>query len=402
MLRMPSGCFEQTSSMTYPNVLVTDYMKRTKKINPEIQMKAEQYINLGYQRLVTFEVQGGGFSWFGDAPAHKVLTAYGLMEFSDMAKVHEVDPAVITRTQQWLAKQQKADGSWEQDQGGIAEGIINRQTDVLRTSAYIAWALADSGYKGPEVEKAVNYVAPKIDSVNDAYVAAVNANLMVACDRKGDRTLKALEKLVSLKVEKDKVVYWTSSAPTMTNGKGETADLETTGLAVYALLKSGRYPGLVNKALTYLVQNKDAFGTWQTTQATVWSMKALTLATDKATGETNAEVTVSLNGKKSESFAITPEDSDVMRQIDLKPLVQEGKNEVAIQFSGEGGALYQISARYYTPWTKTGPADELLSIDVNYDRTELAVNDFVTCNVRIANNQRGAANMVVVDLGIPP
>ena len=28
---MPWGCFEQTSSTTYPNVLALDYMQRTKK-----------------------------------------------------------------------------------------------------------------------------------------------------------------------------------------------------------------------------------------------------------------------------------------------------------------------------------------------------------------------------------
>src|SRR4029077_20492548 len=32
ILRMPGGCFEQTSSSTYPNVLALDYMKRTKKL----------------------------------------------------------------------------------------------------------------------------------------------------------------------------------------------------------------------------------------------------------------------------------------------------------------------------------------------------------------------------------
>jgi hypothetical protein len=59
LLRMPNGCFEQTSSTTYPNVLVTDYLKATKKTNPELQMKAEGFINAGYQRLVTFECKGG-------------------------------------------------------------------------------------------------------------------------------------------------------------------------------------------------------------------------------------------------------------------------------------------------------------------------------------------------------
>jgi uncharacterized protein YfaS (alpha-2-macroglobulin family) len=87
LLRMPYGCFEQTSSSTYPNVLAIDYMKRTKKLTPEVSAKAQGYITTGYQRLVTFEVPGGGFSWFGTAPANKILTAYGLMEFSDMSKL---------------------------------------------------------------------------------------------------------------------------------------------------------------------------------------------------------------------------------------------------------------------------------------------------------------------------
>ena len=67
ILRMPGGCFEQTSSSTYPNVLALDYMKRTKKLTPEVHAKAEGYIANGYQRLLTFEVPGGGFSWFGQA-----------------------------------------------------------------------------------------------------------------------------------------------------------------------------------------------------------------------------------------------------------------------------------------------------------------------------------------------
>jgi hypothetical protein len=91
ILRMPFGCFEQTSSATYPNVLALDYMKRTKKLTPEVHAKAEGFIANGYQRLLTFEVPGGGFSWFGNAPANKILTAYGLMEFSDMSRVHDVD-----------------------------------------------------------------------------------------------------------------------------------------------------------------------------------------------------------------------------------------------------------------------------------------------------------------------
>jgi len=41
-------------------------------------MQAEKkYVGTGYQRLLTFEVQGGGFSLFGQPPADPFLTAYG-------------------------------------------------------------------------------------------------------------------------------------------------------------------------------------------------------------------------------------------------------------------------------------------------------------------------------------
>ena len=85
-------------------------------------MKAEQYINLGYQRLITFEVKSsGGFSLFGNAPADRVLTAYGLHEFSDMSRVHDVDPALIERAGRWLLSQQEGDGSWKNDRGLVHE-----------------------------------------------------------------------------------------------------------------------------------------------------------------------------------------------------------------------------------------------------------------------------------------
>src|SRR5258707_1048293 len=61
IFQAPYGCFEQTSSTTYPNVLVLNYMKRTGRLTPEVEIKARKYINAGYQRLLTFEVPDGGF-----------------------------------------------------------------------------------------------------------------------------------------------------------------------------------------------------------------------------------------------------------------------------------------------------------------------------------------------------
>ncbi len=411
LLRMPFGCFEQTSSVTYPNILVLDYLKSTKQAKPELQMKAEQYINVGYQRLLSFEVEGGGFSWFGNPPAHKVLTAYGLLEFSDMSRVHEVDLNVISRTQHWLAGLQQKDGTWERDQGGIAEGIINRQTDTLRVTAYIAWALAESGYPGDSVERALGYLDKHWREAKDPYALAVIANAYLSGGGMADlghtyltdTTREVLAELAKMATVEDNIAYWKSAGPTFTSAQDGSADLETTALATYALVKSGRNVDLTNKAITYLIQSKDSFGTWQTTQATVWSLKALLLSLRKAAEEVDGTVTVSVNGTEAGSFRITQADYEVVRQVDAKNLVRVGENDVRITLKGKGAALYQIVSKYYLPWAMVQPPpDELLTIDVSYDRKLLATNDVITATVRVVNNDPRDANMVVIDLGLPP
>jgi uncharacterized protein YfaS (alpha-2-macroglobulin family) len=409
LLRMPFGCFEQTSSVTYPNVLVLDYLKSAKMAKPEVQMKAEQYINVGYQRLLSFEVKGegrlpgGGFSWFGDAPAHKVLTSYGLLEFRDMSRVHEVDENVITRTQNWLAGLQQKDGSWEPDQGGIAEGIINRQTDTLRVTAYITWALAESGYKGAGLEKAFAYLDARWREAKDPYALAVIANAYLSGGSKSAQLADVLAALAKLATIEGPVAYWKTDAPTFTSAKDGSADLETTALAAYALVKSGRYVDLTNKAITYLIRSKDSFGTWQTTQATVWALKTLLLSMRQAAQEMSGTATISVNGKEAASFEITPADYDVVRQVDARSLTQPGRNDVSISLRGKGSALYQIVAKYYMPWSLVKPAaTQQLTIDVSYDRTRLATDDIVTASVRVVNNEPLDANMVVMDLGLPP
>ncbi|MGA7416023.1 MAG: MG2 domain-containing protein, partial [Bryobacteraceae bacterium] len=261
ILRMPYGCFEQTSSSTYPNVLALDYMKRSKKITPEVHAKAEGFITNGYQRLLTFEVPGGGFSWFGNAPANKILTSYGLMEFSDMSKVHDVDPKLIQRTQQWLASQQKADGSWPSDRNFINEGATDRYNfNALRITAYIAWALANTKYQGPAVDRAKQYLENYQGAKTDPYTLAVIANFATAYEKDQGFTSRAVEKLLEARTERDDKAWWTTEE-TSVYGMGESATIETTGLAAQALLSSGRATATVRKALAYLASKKDASGT---------------------------------------------------------------------------------------------------------------------------------------------
>ncbi|HQR37873.1 MAG TPA: MG2 domain-containing protein [Blastocatellia bacterium] len=404
ILRMPGGCFEQTSSSTYPNVLVMDYLKTSKKLTPEIQAKAEGFISLGYQRLVTFEVQGGGFSWFGEAPANKILTSYGLQEFYDMSKVHEVDPRLIERTQQWLASQQKPDGSWEPDKNFINEGATNKyNTDVTRITAYIGWSLATTGYKGEAVDKARQYVATHVTGKEDAYTLAVIANFAVDSGKDKAWEGRMIELLAAKATDTGKTAYWKQEGETPTSAKDDSADLETTALAAQALLKSGQKGTLAKKALDYLTSNKDAYGNWQTTQATILALKAFILSFTKgANADTAGTIEVSVDGNAVDRVEITRENNDLLHLIDLKAYTHAGAHKIGLSFNGKGAMQYQIVGRYFVPWDKPANPGEPLSIDLAYDRTTLAQDEMATAKVKVRNNTRATAKMIMVDLGIPP
>jgi uncharacterized protein YfaS (alpha-2-macroglobulin family) len=401
ILSMPGGCFEQTSSSTYPNVLALDYMKRTKKLTPEVHAKAEGYIANGYQRLLTFEVPGGGFSWFGRAPANKILTAYGLMEFNDMSKVSDVDPRLIARTQNWLAGQQQADGSWKPDTNFINEGATNRyNSDVLRITAYIAWSLANTGYQGPAIEKAKAYIQSHSAAKLDNYTLAIVANFAQNYGKDRDFTRRAMQALVDARTQKDDQVFWTVDE-TSVYSTGQSAAIETTGLAAQALLKWGEASEVVRKSLNYISSKKDASGAWGTTQATIMALRALLLASQYSASDVRGSVAVMLNGQPVETLKLSPENNDLLHQFVFKGIAAQQANSVQLRFEGTGGLAYQVVGRYFTPWEEK-PVAEPLSIDVTYDRTRLAQNDIATEKVTIRNNLKKTANMIMVDLGIPP
>ena len=108
---------------------------------------------------------------------------------------------------------------------------------------------------------------------------------------------------------------------------------------------------------------------------------------------------VTLNHTPVEKLTLTADNNDLLHQFVLKGI--GAANAVEIKFSGSGGLAYQIAGRYFVPWSEK-PVNEPLSIEVTYDRTHLAQDDIATATAMVTNHMLKSANMVMVDLGIPP
>jgi len=376
-------------------------MQTTGNANPELQMQAEKYVATGYQRLLTFEVPGGGFSLFGSPPADTFLSAYGLMEFTDMVRVYPVDEAVIERAANWLLERQQGDGTWRVDDYRAGQG-------ALGATAYVAWALIEAGYEDTQqVARAIQYIGDAALQEKDAYNLALAANALAAYDPRDPATRAVIDYLYAARIQDGDTIYWQMGDASFMGARGDSGSLETTALAAYALMRAGAHPEAVSGALAYLIQAKDSWGTWSTTQATILSLKALLLASEQAgRAEGPATLYVSLNNELTQEIVIDETNADVVHLVTFdRGFSPSGANQVQIELEGGGNLMYQVATRAYLPWDQVPPAppaEELITIDVDYDRTALAVNDEVTVDVGVRLNEKGVVKMALIDLGVPP
>jgi len=405
MLRMPGGCFEQTSSTTYPNALILDYLRKTGKSTPAVEKKATTYLAAGYQKLLAFEVKGGGFSWFGQAPANKILTAYGVLEFDDMAKVYPIDHAVIDRTQRWLASLQQPDGSWAPDTNFINEGATNHfNRDVTRITAYIAVALQRTGWRGATVEHAVAFVRRELErgTVNDAYTLALCAELLGqnATTAGAKTALEAvLDKLWDGRKEQATgQVAFAAADKTLTYGDGKSGTVETTARAATALM-FGRDRGRVDRAIGYLLSSKDSFGNWYSTQATILSLKALLGAGERQRGR--GRLTVTIDGVEAASLDVDLGD-DLLSSASLPSLMRPGKHQIALGWTGKGPLDCQLVGHWFEP-RRTQPAGDDLQISAKLNRSEVTSGSVLTEHVHVGLVAgKAAVDMPIVTVGVPP
>jgi hypothetical protein len=398
---------EQTSSSAYPNILVVDYVKKARVASPELLMKAEQYLNVGYQKLLTFERPGGGFDWWGSGPPLVWLSAYGLQEFNDMAKVYPIDRGVIDRTQAWLMKQRDKDGTWSNVGDTHSETIAAIGNPKLVLTSYVTWSLLESGLAKGQLKQSVEYIRDHLkDAGDNAYILALAANALAAYDATDDSTLEVLRRLEKQRrdIPEWKAANYPTRGQSLTYARGDHVSIETTALTVLAMVKSGQFTNSVNKSLTYLIKSKEANGTWGSTSATILSLKALLAGMSGNQVKGQVPFTVLVNGKEAARGEVTDENSDVMQAFDLKG-VRPGANEVEIRVASETSLMYQIVGRHYQPWKK-GPAvtpeKAPLEVTVDYDRTKLATNDLLHVKATVKYNGKTPTYMVMVDLGIAP
>jgi hypothetical protein len=414
LLREPGGCFEQSSSASYPNTLILDYLNQTNQADPEAAKKAKELLDRGYARLVSFECPDTptkskqGFEWFGapDMP-HEALTAYGLLQFKDMARVSAVDPDLIKRTQAFLISRRDGQGGFKTSGRAIDSfGRAPKHT----TDAYIVWALVESDPDNAEKSDLAKEIAAlKAEAINtdsrggkDAYFVALVANVLVL---RGDRET-AITLLDRLRDKHMKDGAITGAETSVTRSGGRDLQIETTALAALGWLRANdaRYAAAVRAATRWMVQRRAGAGGFGSTQSTILALKALTLhARTHAHPPEAGEVRLLVAGKPVASKRFSEHDTDVISLDVSNPegifpagartdveVVTDAKNPYPFTLSVSGTAL-------------TPPSSEQCEVrlETRLARAEAAEGEAVPLTVTLENLRKMGQGMAVAVVGLP-
>jgi A-macroglobulin complement component/alpha-2-macroglobulin family protein/MG2 domain-containing protein/A-macroglobulin receptor len=402
LLKEPNGCFEQTTSSAWPNTLVTTYLETTGQLTPELKEKAFALVTRGYQRLLKFESPTGGFNWWGNNdPGNRILSAIMLWHLKDLEKIIETDDAVRTRTLTWLLAQQRSDGSWASGDALHAGDEILGTNDV-RTTAFISWALAHTGWASDAVSKGAGYLRAHMPTDDDVYAVALAANALAVVDASDSTLSQLFARLDGIKKDDgDGKIKWTTDVPSWTGAGGNVGEIETTSLIAYGLMRAQAYPQNVDASLRFLVAHKDAVGSWYNTQATMNALRALLQAASPQGSDAVGTLTVKVNGQAIMPIAITREDGDLYRQVDLTDKVVAGDNTISLDFQGTGDLTYQLSRRSYRPRQEL-PGSGPFALAVAYQTTSPGVGQSTEVRVTATYTGSGLRDQVMVRVGRAP
>lgn len=412
LLREPHGCFEQTSTTNYPNVLILDYLNETNQAKPEVSKRAKELLDRGYAKLTSFECQKPaadgrqGYEWFGgSAPPHESLTAYGLLQFTDMSRVFPVDQEMLKRTKKYLIDSRDGNGGFKKnpralDTFGYAPAEI--------ANAYIVWSITEAERTAEtkvdltkEVESLVK-LAKDGSRTKDPYFIGLVANaLLNRGERKGGEEL--LKKLAETQTKDGNLTGATAS---VTNSTGMALEIEATALAVLGWLKAneaGQFRMNVESACKWIGSKRSGNGDFGSTQSTILALKSLIeyARSNKRPAE-NGTVTVLVNGVKVGDKAFTTQQSGpiVVDIADPEKLFKDGK--VDIEVTTDAKQAYPCTVSWECRSALPNSSAECpIKLTTALAKTELTEGDTVRLAVKVENTKGTQNGMVTAIVGIP-
>ncbi len=396
IFKEPHGCFEQVSSFTFPNILALQYLKTTGEIDAKTTDRALQLIEKGYKKLTSYEIQGGGFDWFGNPPAHEGLTAFGLFEFTEMKKVYPgVSQAMLDRTKKWLLSRRDGNGGFYQRSRYRNKALSEKHINTI--NAYIVFALSEAGVSniGPEYQRALE-VAIKS---RDAYQMALLAN--AALNRSA---INDYEKLTAAFTQSHGNTSYNelTAHQSMVGSYGKSLNIEILSLWSLAWMKSNTKSFRdITEVIDYIL-TKRSFGRFGSTQATTMALKALATYASFVQGSSKGgRIQIALNGQTMDEVDYLARQKELIELNKFNTGLIAGINDFKIEYSNTSNPLpYSLDLEWYTKIPKSDSAAKV-RLTTRLNTTQVEMHDFVRLEASASNITQDDLPMTMMTIGIP-
>ncbi|MBN2579223.1 MAG: hypothetical protein JXB10_09550 [Pirellulales bacterium] len=392
ILREPNGCFEQASTSNYPNVMTMQYLEENDLAEPEVTRKARGLLKSGYVKLTGYESKDHGYEWFGGNPGHEALTAYGLMQFRDMKHVYDVDGDMLRRTTVWLMTRRDGKGGFQRNPRAL-DSFGQAPPEV--TDAYITWALSESGQQGIDAE--VTHSLALAEKTDDPYVIALSAAAALNTGKQ-DAGRKLLEKLATKQADDG---HLDGKLGSITRSGGQSLQMEATALAALAWLKLPAFTAQANKAVQWIVGNRQGGGGFGSTQATILALKALTEhAKANKRSVTAGKLIVQSEGKTLGERSFQTGQQETIAIDDLEAQLKPGDNLVTLSLTSKNEMPYTVDVSYRT---LKPDSDEKCPVRLKtfLAKDEVKSGETVALTAELTNATDQGQPMTVAILGLP-
>ncbi|MGE8513995.1 MAG: TonB-dependent receptor plug domain-containing protein [Chryseobacterium culicis] len=376
----PYGCFEQLSSTVYPNIFILDYLKSSKKINTATENEVIKNMKKGFQKMLSYKNKDGGFGYFNSEESDVSLSAFALLEFTDLKKYVNQDAKLIHGLSSFILSKKNGNGLFEVRRGYESKKEFSEYS--WSRNMYVVYVLSKLGLKN-EIEDSFKVMMKRALVTKDSYQLALLANAAAHLGKQAE--YDDLMKILDQQYESKKI----KSQITFTGSWGISADAETLSLYIMALQKDEKLNQLkIAEAADQLISFNGYYG-FGSTQATTLAVQALSEFFSKNEQLFGVERPV-----------ITINKANTSPIISLSSAYKAGENRINIHYPTKNGLPYKLEYQYYTlqaPESKDIP----LIMDTKLKPGASKVGETRRMTVTIKNKINGQLPMTIAKIGIP-
>jgi len=265
-------------------------------------------------------------------PADALSSAWAVSAAAALSPAQTPDPTFCERAQQGLASLQEADGSYAPRAATVAS---TEERERFCTTAHAVRALADSGFRGRAIPRALAYLSERAGRFVDPYCLAVAAGAFAATDFRGAARLETVKRLIA-SAESAEGVPWTPAGAEMIGAGEGTRGAETVAAAAQALAHAPL--PVLDRAGAWLIDQRTPDGAWGSPLLSARVLSALSALGYLPNNGTRA--TIVLNGKPISRVTLGA-DTALPQWVDCSDKLLPGTNHLQIRASGSM-AVYQI------------------------------------------------------------